>query len=435
MPPRHGKTLFAGAYFPFYYLGVFQDRDIIYASATKTLAEEQGEYVRQLVEEFGPSLFGITVSGSSSAKDNWDIVNLQGRSTGGSMRCFGVDSAVHGRNADLLILDDLVGSIRDAISPAHRDAVHRVYTSSLYTRLSPRGAVVSIGTPTHSDDWFGRMLKAEGDGGDKWERLKMPAMCSVCDGSDSLGRAYGEALWPQRWSKEALEAIKANLTANNNLRDWRAQYELEPVSGDGVSEWPSIYFDRIYDQYYMQDSWCSALAIDVSKGQRAQKKGDYQAFAHVRVDRKGHCYVDVHLYRLDVAGLRAKAIELYNLYQPTAVIIETNNAGYTLWESLVDMQTDGLYWPVLGRNHGGQENKILRITQRLGRALESGILHFVKSPHNQMAVDQMRFFPHGDYDDAPDAVEMALEFISQYRLPKHQRKVNYQTRLTPVVKS
>lgn len=425
LAPRHGKTVFIAQHFPFYYLGLFPDRDVIYASATKTLAEEQGEMTRDLIETHGPSLFGISVSRESSAKDNWDICDARtGRPTGGSMRCFGVNSSVHGRNAHLLILDDLVGSIKDAVSPTHRNTIHRVYTSSLYTRLAPNGAVVSIGTPTHSDDWFGRMQKAEDEGGDKWDRLKLRALAPK---DDPLGREEGEALWPERWTKTLLEATRDNLRANGQFRDWRAQYDLECVSGDGVSEWPENYFTDIMKPHDIGKVWTSVMAVDVSKGARSQKKGDWQAFAFLQAGEKG-VRVQCQLHRLNVADLLNKSQELFRLWNPGAIVIETNNAGYTLFENLLDKRHHGLLLPVFGRNHGGMENKVMRITQRLGTALESGVLHFDKTPHNQLVIDQARVFPNGDYDDGIDAIEMGLEFIGQLKLPKDKRLVNYQSR-------
>jgi predicted phage terminase large subunit-like protein len=335
----------------------------------------------------------------------------------------GATAGVHGRGAHVLLLDDLYGSLDDVLSPAYRESVWRIYTSSLHTRLTPGGAVVALGTPFHHDDWFGRTRRAESDGGDRFDWVKLPAFARP---DDPLGRALDEPLWPEGgWTAEALTAKRDQMRAGGNYRDWRAQYDLEPVSGDGVSEWPDDYFRHLFDPYAVQgEPWTSVLAIDTSKGStRAARKGDYQAFAYVEPDGKGHTTATCELHRLDVEGLLAKALELIRRHRPRYVVVETNGAGYVLYEALKKLP--GRDYGVLGRAHTSSENKTLRIQQRLGAALHAGVLHFPATPHNRLVVDQLRLFPHAEYDDGPDALEMALELVAQLRLPKADRRVQY----------
>lgn len=430
MPPRHGKTFLIGRVFPFYHLTQHPGHDIIYVSSTGAIASEQGEYIRSLIDDFGRD-FGIQVSRKSHAKDNFDIVDLDGQPTGGSVRCVGATAAVHGRGAHLLLLDDLYGTLDDVLSPAYRESVWRTYTSSLHTRLTPTGAVVALGTPFHYDDWFGRTKRAEADGGDLFDWVRLHAFARP---DDPLGRPVDEPLWPDGgWDADALVAKRDQMRAAGNYRDWRAQYDLEPVSGDGVSEWPDDYFRHIHDPYAPKGTpWTSVLAIDTSKGSsRSQKKGDFQAFAYASSDAAGHVSLDCEMHRLDVKGLLAKSLELIRRHHPRWVVVETNGAGYALLEALWDVK--GLESVIVGRHHDSTENKILRITQRLGAALHAGVLHFAPTPHNRLVVDQLRLFPHAEYDDGPDAVEMALEMIACDRLRTNKQpvKVTYQTRATP----
>lgn len=422
MPPRHGKTFLTATVFPFHYLTTHPRREVIYVAHSDDFAAEQGEQLRNMIEDHGAE-FGIGVSKASKAKDDFSIVDLDGRPTGGSFRTFGIGNGIHGRGCSLLILDDLFKNVEQALSASMREQRWRTYTSSLHTRLTPDGAVVSIGTPLHEDDWFGRARAAEADGGDAWDWVHLPAFAGP---DDQLGREEGDPLWPEGgWDAAALEAKRAAMVAAGAFRDWASQYDpLEPVSGDGVTEWPSTYFDRLAQPWaWVEPMWTSVLSIDTSKGARAQKKGDWQAFVFTEADGGGHLRVNSELCRLDVKGLRAKALELIERWDPRAVVVETNGAGYALMEDLWELRI-----PALGRHHSSHENKVTRITQRLGRALESGVLHFDPTPSNRILLEQLRLFPHAKYDDGPDSLEMGLEFISQLKLPKHRRKVTYQTR-------
>lgn len=423
MPPRHGKTTSCGLIFPFHYLTLYPWREVMYVTHSSDLAAERGELLRDLVRDAGQG-FGFGVSEASKAKDDFDLVDLDGRRTGGSVRCFGVGAGIHGRGAHLIVLDDLFKDVDEALSPVLRDARWRKYTSSLHTRLAPGGSVVSIGTPLHEDDWFGRARRAEADGGEAWDWTVLRALAEGDD--DPLGRKEGEALWPEGgWTVEELGAKRDAMTVAGNYRDWRAQYELEPLSGDGVTEWPDRYFEDLLRPFqYTEPWWTSCLAIDTSKGARAQKRGDWQAFVHASAASCGHVRLECDLCRLDVKGLRDKALDLIRRWAPRNVVVETNGAGYALLEDLWERGV-----PALGRNHTSAENKVVRITQRIGRALEAGILHFDPSPGSKLTVEQARLFPHAKYDDGIDAAEMALEFIGELRLEKHQRRVRYQTRI------
>lgn len=426
MPPRHGKTTSCAYVLPFHYFTMFPWREVVYVTHDASLAAERGELLRDLINDMGPA-FGIRVSPDSKAKDDFDITDLDGRKTGGSMRCFGVGAGIHGFGADLLILDDLFGGVDDVLSAAKRDAVWRKYTSSLHTRLSPGAAVVSIGTPLHEDDWFGRAKKAEDEGGEKWDRLRMPALAE--DEDDPLGRDEGEPLWPESgWTAGELEAKRDMLVSSGLVRDWSAQYRLRPISGDGATEWDERYFEGVLDpwEYAWGDGgpWASVMAVDTSKGKRALRRGDWQALVMVEPDAKGHVRVRSHLCRVDVKGLRKTVIEhAKNLWQPQTVVVETNGAGYALLE---DLWEAGI--PALGREHGSEENKLVRITQRLGRSFEAGVLHFDPTPSNRLLVGQAREFPHGKYDDGIDALEMALEYVAELRKLKHLRRVRYTRR-------
>jgi len=63
--------------------------------------------------------------------------------------------------------------------------------------------VIVVGTRWHADDLIGR-LEASGD----WEVLNLPA---IAEEDDPLGRQPGEALWPERYPVEELEAIKRQI--------------------------------------------------------------------------------------------------------------------------------------------------------------------------------------------------------------------------------
>ena len=75
MPPRHGKSMTVTETFPSYYLAKFPEKRVIEVSYSGELAQQFGKRNRDKVEEYGPTLFGYTVSPVQRTKTNWNLEN------------------------------------------------------------------------------------------------------------------------------------------------------------------------------------------------------------------------------------------------------------------------------------------------------------------------------------------------------------------------
>ena len=229
MPPRHGKSELASRRFPAWFLGRNPQAEIIAASYNSDLAADFGRDVRAIVaSEECRRLFETTLRPDSKAADRWHT------NEGGAYRAAGVGTAMTGRGADLLLIDDPVKDREEADSELRRDRVWDWYRSTAYTRLSPQGRVVVIQTRWHEDDLAGRLL----EGSDHWEVLSLPAI-----GSD------GRALWEERFPLERLHAIERTL----GPREWSALYMQRPQPDEGTffqrgwfSTWDVLPKVRIY---------------------------------------------------------------------------------------------------------------------------------------------------------------------------------------------
>ncbi len=141
MPPRHGKSFLCSQYFPAWYIGAFRGR-VILTSYEATFAASWGRLARNVLTEWGPSVFGVRVAQDSSAADHWELEGAEGQR--GVMHTAGVGGAITGRGASLLIIDDPVKNMEEAQSPTYRDKAWQWYTSTAYTRLEPDGRVLII---------------------------------------------------------------------------------------------------------------------------------------------------------------------------------------------------------------------------------------------------------------------------------------------------
>lgn len=213
MPPRHGKSELASRRFPSFYMGHHADKQIIAASYNSDLSNDFGREVRNIVDspEFG-ALFPVKLAQDSKAANRWHT------DAGGMYVAAGVGTAITGRGADILLIDDPFKDRKEADSELQRKTVWDWYTSTAYTRLMPGGAIIVINTRWHDDDLTGRLLAEQETGGDKWEVLSLPAISNA-----------GDALWPDWYPIERLEQIRGVLPA----RDWNSLYQQNPIPDDG----------------------------------------------------------------------------------------------------------------------------------------------------------------------------------------------------------
>lgn len=246
MPPRHGKSELASRRFPAWFLGRNPHRSIIGASYNSELAGDFGRDVRNIVggRAYRNVFDDVTLAADSQAAGRWHTNH------GGGYVAAGVGTAVTGRGAHVLLIDDPLKDREEADSELVREKVWRWYTSTAYTRLEGElsledvsdddiwgdfldeisrgdaepfeGAVVEIQTRWHEDDLAGRLQEAEQAGGDVWDVLSLPAINEA-----------GDALWPEKYPIDRLERIKRAITYTSQ-RDWNALYQQNPTPEEGT---------------------------------------------------------------------------------------------------------------------------------------------------------------------------------------------------------
>ena len=232
MPPRHGKSELVSRYFPAWYIGTFPDKRIILVSYEADFAATWGRKARDLLEEHGPSLFGVRVSGKSSAANRWDIEGHEG-----GMVTAGVNGPITGKGADIGIIDDPVKNDQEALSVTYRERAYEWYKSTFRTRIQRDGAIILIMTRWHENDLAGKLLAAQEEEGEKWEVVSLPALA---EDDDPLGREFGQPLCPDLFSKDALESIKKAVGSYW----WASLYQQRPSPVEGG------IFKRNWWQYY-----------------------------------------------------------------------------------------------------------------------------------------------------------------------------------------
>lgn len=226
-PPRHGKSELASKTLPAWYLGNFPDRRVLLTSYEAEFASSFGRKARDILDRYGPALYGVSVRQDSKAAHRWEINHH-----GGEMYTAGAGGPITGRGANLIIVDDPIKNSEEALSATIRQKLWDWYTTVLMTRKEPGAAEIIIMTRWHSDDLVGRILADAKENGRPINHLRFPA---IAEADDQLGREPGEALWPERYPIDKLRQIE------KTQGFWfSAMYQGRPVPMGGAlfkAEW------------------------------------------------------------------------------------------------------------------------------------------------------------------------------------------------------
>ncbi|NLT36712.1 MAG: phage terminase large subunit [Methanomassiliicoccus sp.] len=387
MPPRHGKSMLVSQYFPPWFLGTFPDKRVMLASYEAGFASSWGRKARDIMEAYGPAVWGIQVREDSKASDRWDL-----KGHPGGMVTAGVGGPLTGKGADVLIIDDPIKNAEEASSKVIREKAWEWYQSTAYTRLEPGGAVILIQTRWHKDDLAGRLLSQKARGGEKWDVLNLPA---IAPEGDILGRVPGAPLWPERFDLPRLRAIKDTV----GTYFWMAMYQQSPTEPGGnilKREWFTYYRD-VPELHFIVQSWDCAF--------KSGKASDYSACTTWGQTPGGYCLLDVWRGRVEYPDLIRMARAQYDKHRPHAVIIEDAGSGQSL---LQDLRRESIIPALPIKATKDKETRVNVISP----LFESGRVHFPER-HELLAdlQEELLNFPNAEHDDMVDSISQALAYL------------------------
>lgn len=401
---RHGKSLLLSGFLPVWYLGMFPDRRVILLAYNEDKAAEWGEFTREVMAEWGPSLFGVAVDPRSASKTLW---GLKGRR--GELLAAGMGGTITGKGGDLVVVDDPIKNREEADSPTMRAKMVASYYSNVRTRLPEHGTVFLAMARWHEADLSGEVVQTEDPDADPWVRVRFPALAEAPKGedpdvwTDELGRKEGDPLWPAKFSRQTLERIRATLM-RDDPQTWHSLYQQNPTAREGKD--------------FKVDKWVIAPHVDrgplrivrfwdLAAG--AAKSSDWTVGALVGMDPDSMTYVlDIQRFRADPGDLenRVKAVAVAD-GKDIPVRFEQERAGAG---KLVTAQFSRLLtgWDVDGcRPEGDKQVRARPVAaqQNKGRVI------LERADWNNEFIEECRVFPNARHDDQVDALSGAFEYL------------------------
>lgn len=393
MPPRHGKSQLVSIYYPAWFIGKYPNKKILMVSHTSDLAVDFGRKVRNIIDspaykEIFPT---VTLAADSKSAGRWNT------NVGGEYFACGVGSALAGRGADLLLVDDPHNE-QDILS-GNLDIFERAYEWFAYgarTRLMPGGRVAIIQTRWHQDDLTGRMVRdmTQNEGADQYEVVEFPAIFNENTPEE-------RPLWPEFFDLDALKRTKASMP----VFQWNAQFQQNPTGEEAAivkRDWWQIWKNE-------RPPACEYVIMALDAAAETNNRADFTSittwgvFLNENTEAYNIILLNAIKKRVEFPELKDLTWEQYNEYEPDAFIVEKKSAGTALYQEL---RRTGMviqeYTP-----HRGSGDKTARLNS-VADIIRSGLVWVPETRWAEEVVEEIAGFPFMSHDDHVDTTTMAL---------------------------
>lgn len=380
VPPRHGKSELITKYTTVWCLEHFPHWNTILATYGAELSTDFGRAVRDIIQDNEDQL-STRIRSDAKRTGNWLTEQ------GGGMMAVGVGGAITGRGGNVLLLDDYIKEIKEAMSKAHKDFLWDWFKSTFYTRLEPGGTIIVIATRWAPDDIHGRILR-DPIIGKGWKYIEIPAIAFE---GDVIGRNAGEALFPERYNIDRLMEIKETL----GTYFFNALYQQRPIDDESGLTNPAWL--QIVDLLPEMSNAPQARIWDLAA---TDGGGDYTVGTHMIAQAPTAYITNVVRRRLSPKAVELLVRQTALADGPTCTIYIEQEPGAS-GKALVEHYANNVLPEFTVVAVPSSDGKLAR-AQPLLAAAEAGRVKLLKGQWNEEFIAEFASFPGGDHDDQID---------------------------------
>lgn len=208
------------------------------------------------------------------------------------------------KRPDLILCDDLEND-EIVMNPERREKFRRWFLNALLPCGGDNCIIRVVGTILHLDSMLQRLLNNE-----SWRTLKFAAH----------GKDFTDILWPEKFNKKRLQAIRSNYEEEGNLEGYAQEYLNNPVA-DGDTYFRKQDFIEM-DAPDFNKSMVYVAAADFAISEK--EKADYTVIMVAGIDEDGYIYiVDVRRGRIGSIDIIDELISVQRGYNPEIFTFET----------------------------------------------------------------------------------------------------------------
>ena len=337
---------------------------------------------------------------------------------------------------DLIVLDD-VENDELVRTPEQRKKLENWFYKALSKAGDTYTDIIFIGTVLHYDSLLSKVMKnpqyrsikykaiesfSDSPKWSEWEEIytdldndnrERDALCFFEVNQEEMLEGT-KVLWSEKLSYYDLMAIKVS----EGDAAFNSELQNEPINPEDClfnEEWFDYYNPHEVDFSNKEFSFFGF--VDPSLGK--SKKSDFSAIITVaKSSKSGYMYVvdaDVERRHPDqiIEDVLQKAVWIKKEFRKRYIKFgaETNQFQWFLKEQLAKASARaGIYLPIVEVSQS--RDKVLRV-QTLQPDIKNKYIKFNKQ-HKRL-LEQLKFFPLGDHDDAPDALEGCRSLITSQK--------------------
>lgn len=352
-----------------------------------------------LQQDFPDLCMPLKRRGNVNVSDTQDLYQAQ---SGFVFAAGGADVSVLGmkvedKRPDLIILDDLEPD--EASYSEYQMEQRRGTLTDAILPLNIRARVILAGTVTMPGSITHQLVKAAaaketGDDSEVEEWITTEKF-DVHHYKPIIVDEYGDerSVWPQKWPMDWLNSVR-------HTRSFAKNYENDPLAVDGQ------YWTR--DDFTYGSVPCGITVLSVDGAVTDKKKSDFTGLAvvgatpHKPGDPRRRAEVKYAVgVKLLGKALRAKILQILEMYPEIVVVLVEANQGGELWREVMH---DLPVKVVLFNNSEPKEVRAGKV-HALYQRIPSRVLHTARL---QQAEENMVGFPKLKHDDIVDAVGNAV---------------------------
>lgn len=394
-PPGHAKSTWLSLILPPWYLGNHPDHSLLFFTSSDTMARQFGGTVKTTLEsnDAHTAVFPASAvrpdQGRGWSTDGLYLRGVPAGSKDPSYRALGYGAAVVGARAHGIILDDPLTQ-EQARSPVEQLKARQYHDLTVDSRLHPNGWELAIMTRWHDNDLAAHLgNKAE------WETLHLPAL------DDD-----GEALWPERFPADWLEAKRAEIGGAL----FACIYQGDPRSLGGL--------------VFKESSWFRDLPSDLDRSKLSvvqfwdtafseKQTADYTVACTLGALPDGRLFIlDMYRARFTPADLEEAMCSKIALWRPSAVGVEEAAFRQSVTSDIVSRLAQRVSARVQAIKPAG--DKVARAYLPAGRG-EAGLLYADRgAPWFPAFEAEALGFPLASHDDQVDALSGAAQMATEH---------------------
>lgn len=408
MPPRHGKSEEISVHTPIWFLEHFPWASVLLTSYAADLATGFGRRVRDAFLQDSTGFLKTRIRDDVQRTDHFLTTE------GGGMGSVGIGGPLTGKGAHLLLVDDYIKNWAEASSELVLQSIWDWFATTAYTRMEPGGSCIILATRWVIDDLIGRLKDQDKE--HMWKIIRMPALAEE---GDVLGREVGDALWPERYTKETLLRIRSVLGEFM----FSAMYQQDPKSTAETKADVEKFkiMDTITNQgaYRFCRSW--DLAATGSDKTKKSKRSDWSVGTLLGINgRPGGSTTETAI--VDMIRGKWKPHEIEKLLLDTAqrdgnhvpILLEQEpgSSGKIAAAHLADNVLKGFRVEI---QPPSGSNKWIRAQPYIA-GVSAGRVQLLRASWNEVHKKELKDFPNVRYDDTVDSTSQAYNFMHQTRL-------------------